>query len=177
MGRMNFRKIAARFLAPGFVITLYCLIKYRAKVSPSAEVELTSNLCFGRDCTIGSFTKIKTDSGKLQFGDRCGVAAGCFISAGQAGIYIGDNFICGPNVSIMGSNYRYLERGIHLKDVPSESKGVTIGNNVWIGAGSVILDGTVIGDNTVVVANSMLNRHYKPDVILQGFPASVILKR
>jgi acetyltransferase-like isoleucine patch superfamily enzyme len=174
---MNFRKLAARFLVPGFVITLYYLVKYRAKVSPSAEVELTSNLRFGRDCTIGSFTKIKTDSGKLQFGDRCGVAPGCFISAGQAGIYIGDNFICGPNVSIMGSNYRYLEKGTHLNDAPSESKGVTIGNNVWIGAGSVILDGTVIGDNTIVVANSMLNRRYKPEVILQGSPASVILKR
>ncbi len=55
--------------------------------------------------------------------------------------------------------------------------GVRIGKNVWIGAGSIILDGTVIGDNCVVVAGSLVNRRYPDNVIIQGNPAKIIMKR
>ena len=57
------------------------------------------------------------------------------------------------------------------------SKGVTIGDNVWIGAGSTITDGSVIGDNSIVVANSLVNRRYKANSIIQGSPASVVFTR
>ena len=77
----------------------------------------------------------------------------------------------------MASNYRTDRLDIPFKDQGSSSKGITIGNNVWVGAGTTILDGTIIGDNTIVVANSLLNRHYRPNVVLQGNPAKVILRR
>jgi len=66
---------------------------------------------------------------------------------------------------------------VHLDDVEKTSKGIKIGNNVWIGAGCTITDGSVIGDNTIVVANSLVNRRYKDDVIIQGNPGKIILNR
>lgn len=177
MGKLNKRKIVQRFLVPRIAVSLIYFLKFRAKISPNAEVELSANVRLGSKCQIGSFTKVKASDGDLVIGDRCGIATGCFIAAAKGGIQIGDNFICGPNVTILSSNYQYHEKGQHLEDLPTISKGVKIGNNVWIGAGSVILDGTVIGDNTVVVANSLLNRKYKPNVILQGSPAKVIMNR
>jgi len=71
----------------------------------------------------------------------------------------------------------YQQKDVHLEDQGTTSKGIKIGNNVWIGAGCTILDGAVIGDNTIVVANSLINRRYKQDVIVQGTPAKVILNR
>jgi acetyltransferase-like isoleucine patch superfamily enzyme len=177
MAKINLKMVASRFLAPRFVITLYYLLKYRAKVSMSAEVELSSNVKLGKGSTIGSFTKVKASIGKLTIGHRGGIATGCFIAACEAGIEIGDNFICGPNVSIISCNYIHSEMNVHLEDQGLTSKGIKIGNNVWIGAGCVILDGSNIGDNTIVVANSLINRRYKPNVILQGSPAKVILNR
>ncbi|MFK7816150.1 MAG: acyltransferase [Gammaproteobacteria bacterium] len=173
----NVIKGVKRTLTPSFVVTLYYLYKYGAKVSPRAEVDVSSNLKFGKDCVVSSFTKIKANDGPLEMGDRSGIANCCFIASGEGGISIGKNFICGPNVNIVAVNYSYAQKDVHLEDVEKTSKGIKIGDNVWIGSGCTITDGAEIGDNTIVVANSLVNRRYKNDVMLQGSPAKVILKR
>ncbi len=162
---------------PNFVVSLYYFLRYGAKISLRAEVDLTQNLRFGPDCVVSSFTKIKAREGPLTIGARSGFASGCFVSTGEKGTIIGDNFICGPNSVISSSNYAYEKLNVHLDDQDHMSKGVRIGSNVWIGAGSIILDGTVLRDNTIVVANSLVNRRYPPNCILQGSPAKVIMKR
>ena len=177
MAQMSFKSFARRFLVPKYIVTAYYLLKYRAKVSLSAEVELTPNIILGRGTTIGSFTKVKASDGKLVIGERSGIATGCFITAGESGLTIGKNFICGPNVSIISTNYITDQKDVHFEDQGYTSRGIRIGDNVWIGAGCVILDGTVIGDNTIIVSNSLVNRRYKSDVVIQGNPAKVILNR
>lgn len=166
-----------RAFTPQIIVSIYYFLKFKAKISPKSEVDLTNNLRLGPGCVISSFTKIKATDGALTLGARGGIATGCFVAAGSAGIQIGDNFICGPNVNIVAVNYNHQLKDIHLEDQGSTSKGIKIGNNVWIGAGCTILDGAVIGDNTIVVANSLINRRYKQDVIIQGVPAKVILNR
>jgi acetyltransferase-like isoleucine patch superfamily enzyme len=177
MKENKLKKGIARMMTPQFVVCLVYFLRYRTKMSHRAEVDLTSNLVFGDDCVVGSFTKIKSADGPVHIGNRGGFANGCFVAAGAGGIHIGDNFICGPNVNIVGVNYDYSRKNIHLEDTGVTSKGIHIGNNVWLGAGCTVVDGAVIGDNTIVVANSLVNRRYKDDVILQGAPAKVILKR
>jgi len=171
------RTLARRFLVPQVAVTAYYFLKFRSFVSTKAEVEISPMLTFGRGCTVGSFTKIKATDGPLTFGARSGVATGCFISANEGGVEIGENFICGPNVNIVGSNYRTDQPDVHLEDQGYTSKGIKIGRNVWVGAGTTILDGSVIGGNTIVVAGSLVNRRYPPNCILQGNPARVILRR
>lgn len=167
----------ARMLTPGVVSTVYYLIRCRAKVSPRAEVDVTARIAFGRGCVVSSFCKIKASEGPLTIGERGGVAAGCFISAGAAGITIGRNFICGPNVAIVGQNYSHNATGVHLEDLGVESHGITMGDNVWLGAGTTVVDGSRIGDDTIVVANSLVNGSYPDGVVLQGMPARVVLRR
>ncbi len=170
-------KLLKRFLLPQIVISIYYLLKFGAKISTKAEVDLSSKLILGKGCVISSFTKVKASDGVFKMGDRGGLATNCFVATGEGGIEIGDNFICGPNVSIVGINYIHDQKDVHLEDQGSSSKGIKIGNNVWLGAGCVILDGAQISDNSIVVANSTVSRRYKPDVIIQGSPAKVILKR
>lgn len=174
---MDIKRIVKRFLVPGPVKTLYFLYKYHSKISPKSEIDLSGNLKFGPNCTVSSFTKIKASDGFLIFGPRCSVEFGVFIASGNAGISIGENCLIGPNVSIIGNSYDYSKKGVNLEDLGKTSKGIKIGKNVWIGAGSVILDGAEIGDDTIIVANSLVNRKYKGSEILQGTPAKSILKR
>ena len=173
----NLRKGLQRMLTPAWVVTLYYLAKYRAKVSPKAEVDLSDNLQFGSGCVVSSFTKIKAIDGVIRFGDRAGIASGCFIASGTAGIEIGDNFICGANVNIIASNYNHGQLDVHLEDQGSVSKGIKIGSNVWVGSGCTITDGAVIGDNVIIAANSLVSRRYKSNLVLQGNPAKILLKR
>lgn len=177
LNSLKIKRIIVRLCTPQIFSTIYYFLKYRAMVSLKAEVDLTGNLRFGRMCVVGSFTKIKAMGGPLIIGDRGGIATNCFLSAEHKGVTIGENFICGPSVNIVGSNYDLSKKGVHLEDLEVRSRGISIGDNVWIGAGSTILDGTVLGDNTIVVANSLVNRRYPENVILQGSPAKIIMRR
>ena len=175
--RRNLGLFIRRFLVPAFVVTIYALLKWRARISTRAEVELSSNLRLGRGTTVGSFSKIKTTDGPVFIGEKCSFGTGCFIDGGEAGITMGDHVVCGPNVSIIATNYRYSQVEVPLEEQGLTSVGITIGRNVWIGAGCVIVDGTIIGDNSIIAANSLVNRQFPPNSIIQGNPARVILER
>lgn len=167
----------SRLLVPGVVTSAYYLLTAGARISHRAEVDLTANLSFGRSAVVGSYTKIKAFGGPVTFGNRAGIATGCFLASGEKGIKVGDNFICGANVNIVATNYRHGDLDTHLEDLGSVSKGIVIGSNVWIGSGTTVTDGAVIGNNTIVSANSLVTRRYPDNVILQGNPAKVVMKR
>ena len=169
--------ILRRFLLPMPLVSLVAYCKWRARISTRAEVELSANLQLGRGTTVSSFAKLKTSEGVLKTGSDCGFANGCFIAPGELGIVMGDFVVCGPSVAIIATNYRWGSLEVPFAHQGTSSLGIRIGNNVWIGANSTILDGSVLGDNTIVVANSLVNRKFPPNVILQGNPAKIILRR
>ncbi|MGE3746126.1 MAG: acyltransferase [Sphingomonadaceae bacterium] len=162
-----------RIATPGFVISLYYWWRFGARVSSRAEVDLTPNLTFGRNCRIEAFSKIKCSEGVLSFGDRATVATGCFITSGAGETHIGDDFQCGPNVNIVGQNYIHSEKGKNLEDLGIKSVGIRLGNGVMIGAGTTIVDGAAIGHNSLVLPNSLVNRRYPEGAILGGNPAKL----
>jgi len=166
-----------RVLTPPSVVSLYYFVKFGAKISTRSEVEISDNLQLGTDCVVGSFAKIKAAHGPLHIGARARIATGCFIASHEGRVAIGDNFIAGPHVRVVGTNYLHHKKNVHLEDLGTVSRGITIGDNVWIGGGCTVTDGAQIGDNTIVVANSLVNRKFPPDVVLQGNPAKIIARR
>lgn len=175
--KMTLKKIAQRFLVPSFAVSAYYFWKYRAKVSPRAEVELTGNMQLSNGVVIGSFCKFKATDSPIRIGAGTGFAAGCFVATGTNGISIGDYGIIGSNVCIVSSSYSYQQIDTPYKKQPLTSKGITIGNNVWIGSNVTIVDGSKIGDNCIIGANSLINRKFPPNCIVQGNPAKIIMKR
>ncbi|MGB0910361.1 MAG: acyltransferase [Nitrospirales bacterium] len=173
---MNLKLIIQRFLIPQIIITAYYMLRFRCVISPKAEVEFSPLIKLGRGVTIGSFTKIKATNGPLLIGKKSGIATSCFIAAEVGGVIIGEDVLIGPHVNIMSSNYTLDRDDLPFHEQGSTSRGVRIGNNVWVGAGTAILDGTILNDNTVVTANSLVNRRYPPNVILQGNPAKIIMR-
>jgi acetyltransferase-like isoleucine patch superfamily enzyme len=166
-----------RFLIPAPLVSLVGFVRWRARISSRAEVELSANLQLGRRTTVSSFSKIKTSEGVLRTGTACGFANGCFIATGAGGIELGNHVLCGPGVAIIAVNYRYAALDVPFSEQGTTSAGIRIGNNVWIGANCTILDGAVLGDNTIVVANSLVNRQFPPNVIIQGNPAKILMRR
>lgn len=87
-------------------------------------------------------------------------------------IYIGDYVLIGPNVTIdVGTHpiHPELRRKTAQYNVP-----VTIGNNVWIGAGCILLPGVHIGDNTVIGAGSIVTKDIPANVVAVGSPCRVL---
>ena len=90
----------------------------------------------------------------------------------DTGIYIGDHVMIGPNVTIATAGHPVhpgLRRKVAQFNIP-----VRIGNNVWIGAGSVLLPGVTVGDNTVIGAGSIVTKDLPANVVAVGNPCRVL---
>ena len=174
---MRFVEIARRFLIPSFVVTAIYALKFRCLISWRAEVELSPLLKIGRGTQVGSFTKIKASDGPLEIGHSCSIGSGCFISSDTGGVRIGDYALISPNVSIIGSNYRYDDLSVPFSQQGQSSKGIDVGANVWIGVGAVVLDGSKIGEGTIITPNSVVSGRLPANVIAHGDPAVVVFER
>lgn len=86
-------------------------------------------------------------------------------------VKFGDNVFIGPNCTVTTAEHpvdpELRKKGVEI------AKSVTIGNNVWIGAGSVILGGSKIGDNTVIGAGSVVTGEIPANVVAVGVPCKV----
>lgn len=87
-------------------------------------------------------------------------------------IYIGDRVLFGPNVTIATANHPILPE---LREKALQyNKEVHIGNNVWVGAGTVIVPGVTIGENTVIGAGSIVTKDIPANVVAVGNPCQVL---
>lgn len=87
-------------------------------------------------------------------------------------IFVGDNVLFGPNVTVSAGTHP-----VHPKLRSKQAQynvPIHIGNNVWIGANSVILPGVHIGENTVIGAGSVVTKNIPANVVAVGSPCRVI---
>lgn len=166
-----------RFLVPRWYVSFACYWRFRAQVSPHAEVELSKTLILGRGTVISSYTKVKATGGTLVTGERTRIATGCFLDAQAGGLKIGSGVLIGPNCVLITSSYHHEKLGVPLEEQGFESKGTRIGDNVFIGSNSVIMDGSDVGDDVIVAAGSMVSGVVAPRSIVSGNPAKVIFTR
>ena len=90
----------------------------------------------------------------------------------DADIRIGDGCMCAPNVVIATAAHPIdpeMRRAALQYNLP-----VTIGNNVWLGAGAIVLPGVTIGDNTVVGAGAVVTKNLPANVVAVGNPARAL---
>lgn len=87
-------------------------------------------------------------------------------------VYIGDRVMIGPNVTICTTGHPVYP--LYREMVAHYSLPIHIGNNVWIGANSVVLPGVTIGDNTVIGVGSIVTRDIPANVVAVGNPCRVM---
>lgn len=87
-------------------------------------------------------------------------------------IYIGNNVLIGPNV-VIDTGTHPIRPDIRAKQA-QYNVSVTIEDNVWIGAGAIILPGVRIGKNTVIGAGSVVTRDIPANVVAIGSPCRVL---
>ena len=87
-------------------------------------------------------------------------------------IYVGDKVMFGPNVTVATAGHPIdpeLRYQAMQYNIP-----VHIGENVWIGANSVVLPGVTIGDNSVIGAGSVVTKDIPANVVAVGNPCRVL---
>lgn len=89
-----------------------------------------------------------------------------------APITIGDDVLIGPQCQLLTPLHPL---GHEARRARVESADpITIGNNVWLGGGVIVLPGVTIGDNAVIGAGSVVTKDIPAGVLAVGNPARVI---
>lgn len=139
-------------------------------------------IVLGDSSSIGKGTVIRC-SGNLKeigvgfhLGNNSSLADNCFVGA-TGGVYIGDDVIAGQNIRFHSSNHNFKEINNLIRKQGITTKGIFVGNNCWIGAGSVFCDGSAIGNGCVVAANAVITKEFPDNCVLGGNPAEIIKMR
>ena len=171
-----------RLLNPGFrvgkgarVRGRFCVIMHgEGEIVLGAKARLVSD--YKRSpLGVGTRCKFVTFPGaRIILGD--GVILGGTIIVARKSVEIGDGTGVGANVVIADSDFHVVwppERRFDLAPI-EEAKPVKIGRRVWIGYGAIILKGVTIGDNAVIGAGSVVTRDVPANTLAAGSPARPI---
>lgn len=111
---------------------------------------------YGYNISVGDYfysnhNLVITDGAKVTFGDHVFIAPNCCFTTAEHAI-----------------DPEMRKNGVEI------AKPITVGNNVWIGAGSTILAGVTIGDNAVIGAGSVVKHDIPSGVVAVGVPCKPI---
>lgn len=111
-----------------------------------------------------------------DYGYQTTIGARTFVNWGLmltdvARISIGDDVQIGPNVQLLTATHP-LDAGLRRAKWEG-SAPITVGDNVWLGGGVIVLPGVTIGENTVVGAGAVVSRDLPAGVLAVGVPARV----
>ena len=139
----------------------------------------SDKIIFGDCVKIGAFSILSSTSHLSKYGKGVKIgnnsAIGQFSEFGAAGgIEIGNDVIMGSYISFHSENHNFSDNTKLIREQGVTSKGIKIGNNVWVGAKVTFLDGCSVGNNSVVAAGAVVNGIYPDNCIIGGVPAKVL---
>jgi len=149
-------------------------------IYPGSECRLGSNISlvsvsFATDLGVNHPVVLRTlrPGARIDIGDRVGISGGSICAA--AGVSIGPETLIGANVTIADTDFHSLrpQRRVGRREV-EPGRPVTIGRRVFIGTNSIILKGVTIGHNTVIGAGSVVTTDIPENVVAAGNPCRPI---
>lgn len=140
-------------------------------------------LRYPRNIRIGSDAVIKSGAHLCPCNAQAGISIGprttigfhTFIYASSK-IEIGADCLIAPFVYIVDSDHG-TRAGLPINRQPNTARPIRIGNDVWIGAQSLILSGVTIADGAIIAAGSVVREDIAPNTIVGGVPAKIIRVR
>jgi len=130
----------------------------------------------GDHAFIGRNTILSCKDGDITLGSHINIGFNCEVFSSSR-VEVGDYGLFAAYTYVVGGGHDHSDLGAVMIDQPRPSKGVTIGRNVWLGAGAKVLDGVTLGANVVVGAGAVVNDSLPDSVIAAGVPAKIIKRR
>lgn len=139
-------------------------------------VKIGDNVTILKNTIIECTGVIRELGDGIEIGNNVGISQSCFIQV-RGHIKIGSHVIMGPGVSIFSENHNAESTEEYIINQGATRKGVIIGDGVWLGAKSTVLDGVKIGEHAIVAAGSVVTKDVPPYCIVGGVPAKLIKSR
>lgn len=144
-------------------------------VAPEAHLfaEPHRDVVIGDHCRIGAEVFVH---GPVLLGAHTSLNPRCHLQGGRAGIRIGSGCRIATGVRMFAFDHG-MDPGAPIREQPVRSRGITLGDDVWIGAGAGITDGVTVGDGAVVGMGAVVTRDVPAGTVVGGVPARVLRRR
>jgi serine acetyltransferase len=138
----------------------------------------TSNrgILVGSGGFLGRGTILSCKNGDITLGDHVNIGFNSEIFSGSE-VTVGRYGLFAAYTYLVGGGHAFEGRGTPIIEQQRESKGIRIGDNVWLGAGALVMDGVRIGDDVVVGAGAVVTSDLPPGSVAVGVPAKVVRTR
>jgi acetyltransferase-like isoleucine patch superfamily enzyme len=149
--------------------------RFDAHFGKSAYVDETSamfasRLRMGERSYFAAYTYV---TGDVEMGDDCTVNPYTIV---RGPVTMGAAVRVGAHASLLGFNHS-IEPDRYVFQQPTTSKGITIGDDVWIGSSVTVLDGVHIGSHAVIGAGSVVTKDVAEWAVVAGNPARLLRDR
>lgn len=136
-------------------------------------------ITIGRDAFIGRNVILHCKDGDIELGERADIGANSQIFSGSR-VRIRHDVLIGAYAYIVGGGNYEIDR----TDVPmnrtlreGSARGISVGDDVWIGAHTVILDGVSVGGGSVIAAGAVVTEDVSGWSVMAGVPARFVRAR
>jgi maltose O-acetyltransferase len=147
------------------------------------SVEIPRNpwdVALGDEVALDNHVTLLT-TGKRQTAPRIRIGSNTYINRftmldASDSIVVGEQCMVGPHCYITDHDHGTGAEADFAAQ-PLQSAATRIGNNVWIGAGAIILKGVAIGDGAIIGAGAVVTKKVPPGAVAVGVPARVVGNR
>lgn len=164
-------------------------VKHDGNLSAKGKIRVVNRgkITFGKNCKVlggekynpigfgGTMTLVAENKATISVGNATGMSNGAIYA--RRSITIGDRVLLGAGVKIYDTDFHSLDkafRGTSEDKANAQNAPVCIGNDVFIGAGSIVLKGVTIGDGVIIGAGSLVAKNIPAGEIWGGNPAKKI---
>ncbi len=164
-----------------------------AQAAHQRALEATAGVTVGDGCFVAPSASVSGRPGQgLTMGDRGFVAANAYVTDAvtlgndctinpfatlRGPISGGDGVRIGAYACLVGFNHGFADPQQPIFKQPHTSKGIVLGEDIWIGAHATIVDGVKIGSHSIVAAGAVVTKDVPAYAIVGGNPARVIRLR
>jgi len=134
---------------------------------------ILKSLCasVGSKVIIGPNVAIKNWKG-ITIGNNVSIHDSCYVE-GHGGITIGNDVSIAHHCSLLSTSHTWADATLPIRLNQVENKPLMIGNNVWLGCGARVMGGITISDNVIIGAGSVVTKSPAANGIYVGNPAKL----
>ena len=137
---------------------------------------VTSRIQLGDQILVGRNTILSCSDAQIVMGSFISIGPFCHF-ASKNFIHIGSNVAIGAGTQVLAGGHAHDDPNTPIIRQARIHKGITIGDDVWIGTGVMIIDGVTIGRGCILSAGAVITKDVPEYSVVMGNPARVVQKR
>ncbi len=130
----------------------------------------------GSGVFIGRNTILSCKNGDIEIGDRANLGFNCEVFSASR-VAIGSDTLLAAYCYVIGGDHEYADASVPVTAQGRRSRGISVGDGVWMGAGAKVLDGVRVGHHAIVGAGAVVTVDVPEYAVASGRAARIVGSR